>query len=165
MFALIQMASRCKPPSPSSGLRLGEPCPDLHLTPTSLPPQLCSSGLRSGHGPTPLPAALSKAGLLAIPLLVSLSLCSFLQVIAARAKTNVSVIMREAVMLFCPLGRGGKDRVCAGAKERNTCLEPWTSSPALEGPKSRPNPNEEARGISDNRAGSDKTNKCLTTAI
>lgn len=70
MFALIQMASRCKPPSPSSGLRLGEPRPDLHLTPTSLPPQLCSSGLRSGHGPTPLPAALSKAGLLAIPLLV-----------------------------------------------------------------------------------------------
>lgn len=95
----------------------------------------------------------------------SLSLCSFLQVIAARAKTNVSVIMREAVMLFCPLGRGGKDRVCAGATERNTCLEPWTSSPALEGPKSRPNPNEEARGISDNRAGSEKTNKYPTTAI
>lgn len=117
MFALIQMASRCKLPSPSSGLQLREPRPDLHLTSTSLPRELCSSGPRSGHGPTPLPAALSKAGLPAILLLVSLlSLCSFQQVIAARAKTNVSVIMREAVMRFCPLGRGGEERVCVGTK-------------------------------------------------
>lgn len=106
--------------------QLGGARPDLHLTPTSLPQLLCSSDLRSGHGPTPLPEALRKAGLLAILLLVSLlSLCSFQQVIAARAKANVSVIMREAGMRSaCWGGEGKAGCVAAEAEGRNTCLRP-----------------------------------------
>lgn len=116
--------------------QLGGARPDLHLTPTSLPQLLCSSDLRSGHGPTPLPEALrkagllaillGKAGLLAILLLVSLlSLCSFQQVIAARAKANVSVIMREAGMRSaCWGGEGKTGCVVAEPEGRNTCLRP-----------------------------------------
>jgi hypothetical protein len=124
VFALIQMASRCKPPS-SLPPQLEEPCPDLHLTPTSLPRQLCPSGLRSGHGPTPLPAALSTAGLLAIlflvfppqPLFVSTGHC-------CESQNKCQCDNEGSRDVALPVGAGRGRPVRVEAEGSNTCLEP-----------------------------------------
>ena len=88
MFALIQMASRCKHPSPPpppwpalAPPQPGEMDPDPQLPPTFPHPQLHVAGLRSGrHHRLLLPP---KPGLLALRLTASLlGLCATQQVIA-----------------------------------------------------------------------------------